>query len=51
MTAYGSDAMTRAAIGKRDNFFYLFAALLVLIVVGPVLTVSLGSFGILVAEL
>jgi hypothetical protein len=42
--------MTRAAIGRRDNFFYLFAALLVLIVVGPVLTVSLGSIGILVAE-
>jgi hypothetical protein len=43
--------MTRAAIDKRDNFFYLFAALLVLIVIGPVLTVSLGSLGILVAEL
>jgi hypothetical protein len=43
--------MTRAAVGKRDNCFKLIAALLVLIVVGPVLTVSLGSLGILVAEL
>jgi hypothetical protein len=43
--------MTGASIGNRDNFFYLFAALLVLIVVGPVVTQSLGDLGILVAEI
>lgn len=42
--------MRKSTIGPHDNFFYLFAALLVFTVVGPVLTVSLGSLGLAVAE-
>jgi hypothetical protein len=38
------------SIGQRDNFYYLFAGLLVLIVVGPVLTASLGDLGAFFAE-
>jgi hypothetical protein len=43
--------MSAPAIGRRDNFFYLLAGLLVLIAVGPVLAESLGVLGVLLAEL
>lgn len=42
--------MMGLSISQRDNFFYLFAGLLVLIVVGPVLTGSLGEPGAFFAE-
>lgn len=42
--------MTGLSIGKRDNFYYLFAGLLVLIVLGPVLTASFGDLGAFFAE-
>lgn len=44
------DEMQKLTIRPQDNFFYLFAALLVFTVVAPVLTVSLGSLGFAVAE-
>ena len=43
--------MRKSTTGPHDNFYYLFAALLVFTVVGPVLTVSLGDLGLAVADL
>jgi hypothetical protein len=43
--------MRARAISRRDNFYYLFSALLILIVIGPVLTESLGNLGLLIAEI
>ena len=42
--------MRGSAVGSRDNFYYLFAALLVIIVIGPVLTEAFGGLGVLIAE-
>jgi hypothetical protein len=43
--------MRARAINQRDNFYYLFVALLLLIVIGPVLTELLGNLGVLIAEI
>jgi hypothetical protein len=37
-------------ITQRDNFFYLFAAMILLIVLGPMLASLLGDLGILIGE-
>jgi hypothetical protein len=42
--------MPGTTIGPRDNFFYLLASLLILVLLGPALTVSLGGAGTFVAE-
>lgn len=42
--------MSRSQITQRDNFFYLFAALMTMVVSGPVLAALLGDVGVFVAE-